>query len=90
MGLISDHKVFHGGTYNTNPVAMAAGLAMFREVLTPAAYEHVNRLNKRLLDGYNKEISKTGLKALRRGRRIKWLANVFPEADSQLSRLAEG
>jgi glutamate-1-semialdehyde 2,1-aminomutase len=63
MGLISDHKVFHGGTYNTNPVAMAAGLAMFREVLTPAACEHVNRLNKKLLDGYNKEISKTGLKA---------------------------
>jgi glutamate-1-semialdehyde aminotransferase len=25
MGLISDHKVFHGGTYNTNRVAMAAG-----------------------------------------------------------------
>jgi glutamate-1-semialdehyde 2,1-aminomutase len=63
MGLISDHKVFHGGTYNTNPVAMAAGLATFREVLTPAAYEHVNRLNKKLLDGYNKEIGKTGLKA---------------------------
>jgi glutamate-1-semialdehyde 2,1-aminomutase len=63
MGLISDHKVFHGGTYNTNPVAMAAGLAMFREVLTPSAYEHVNRLNKKLLDGYNGVISKTGLKA---------------------------
>lgn len=63
MGLISDHKVFHGGTYNTNPVAMAAGLAMFREVLTPTAYEHVNRLNKKLLDGYDKEIGKTGLKA---------------------------
>jgi glutamate-1-semialdehyde 2,1-aminomutase len=63
MGLISDHKVFHGGTYNTNPVAMAAGLATFREVLTPAAYEHVNHLNKKLLDGYDKELSKTGLKA---------------------------
>jgi glutamate-1-semialdehyde 2,1-aminomutase len=63
MGLISDHKVFHGGTYNTNPVAMAAGLATLREVLTPAAYEHVNRLNKKLLDGYNKEIGKTGLTA---------------------------
>jgi glutamate-1-semialdehyde 2,1-aminomutase len=63
MGLIADHKVFHGGTYNTNPVAMAAGLAMFREVLTPAAYEHVNRLNRKLLDGYNMEIGKTGLKA---------------------------
>src|ERR1700723_706464 len=63
MSLISDHKVFHGGTYNTNPVAMAAGLATFREVLTPAAYEHVNCLNKKLIDGYNKEIGKTGLKA---------------------------
>src|SRR5271167_31387 len=44
MGQISDHKVFHGGTYNTNPVAMAAGLATFREVLTRPAYELVNRL----------------------------------------------
>src|SRR5207245_7833306 len=26
MDLISQHKVFHGGTYNTNPVSMAAGL----------------------------------------------------------------
>ncbi|MGB6265697.1 MAG: glutamate-1-semialdehyde 2,1-aminomutase [Candidatus Acidiferrales bacterium] len=63
MSLISDHKVFHGGTYNTNPVAMAAGLATFREVLTPAAYEHVGRLNKKLLDGYNTQLKKTGLKA---------------------------
>ena len=38
MGQISDHKVFHGGTYNTNPVAMAAGIATFREVLTKDAY----------------------------------------------------
>src|SRR6266852_7005646 len=34
MSLISDHKVFHGGTYNTNPISMAAGIATFREVLT--------------------------------------------------------
>lgn len=61
MNLIADHRVFHGGTYNTNPVAMAAGLATFREVLTPAAYEHVNRLNKVLLEGYQKQIDKTRL-----------------------------
>jgi len=61
MGQISDHKVFHGGTYNTNPVAMAAGLATFREVLTPAAYEHVNRLNKKLVEGYEKLVAKHGL-----------------------------
>jgi glutamate-1-semialdehyde 2,1-aminomutase len=63
MGQISDHKVFHGGTYNTNPVAMAAGLATFREVLTKDAYTHVTKLNKKLLAGYNKEISKSGLNA---------------------------
>lgn len=63
MGLISDHRVFHGGTYNTNPVAMAAGLATFREVLTPAAYEHVGRLNTRLVEGYRKQISKAGLES---------------------------
>ena len=34
MDLIVQHKVFHGGTYNTNRFAMAAGLATFREVLT--------------------------------------------------------
>jgi glutamate-1-semialdehyde 2,1-aminomutase len=63
MSQISDHKVFHGGTYNTNPVAMAAGLATFREVLTPAAYEHVTSLNKKLLDGYQAQLDKTGLES---------------------------
>jgi glutamate-1-semialdehyde 2,1-aminomutase len=63
MGQISDHKVFHGGTYNTNPVAMAAGLATFREVLTRDAYTHVTKLNKKLVDGYNKELKSSGLQA---------------------------
>src|ERR1700675_1020483 len=63
MNLITDHRVFHGGTYNTNPVAMAAGLATFREVLTRDAYTHVNKLSKKLVDGYKKEIAKTGLNA---------------------------
>ena len=42
---------------------MAAGLAMFREVLTRQAYEHVNKLSARLLDGYRKTVAKTGLQA---------------------------
>jgi glutamate-1-semialdehyde 2,1-aminomutase len=61
MNLISDHRVFHGGTYNTNPVAMAAGLATFREVLTKDAYVHVERLNKKLVSGYEDVLKKTGL-----------------------------
>jgi glutamate-1-semialdehyde 2,1-aminomutase len=61
MDLISQHKVFHGGTYNTNPVSMAAGLATFREVLTPENYAHVDKLSKKLVAGYRKTVAKTGL-----------------------------
>jgi glutamate-1-semialdehyde 2,1-aminomutase len=63
MDLISQHKVFHGGTYNTNPVSMAAGLATFREVLTPQNYAQVDKLSKKLVAGYRKTIAKAGLQA---------------------------
>jgi len=63
MDLIVQHKVFHGGTYNTNRIAMAAGLATFREVLTRENYAHVNRLSKKLAEGYRAILKKTGLKA---------------------------
>ena len=55
MDLISQHKVFHGGTYNTNPVSMAAGLATFREVLTRENYTHVDKLSKKLTEGYQQD-----------------------------------
>src|SRR6266852_4602792 len=42
MDLISQHKVFHGGTYKTSRVGMSAGLATFREVLTRENYAHVD------------------------------------------------
>ena len=63
MDLISQRKVFHGGTYNTNPVSMAAGLATFREVLTRENYAKVDRLGEKLADGYRKTIAKVGLQA---------------------------
>jgi glutamate-1-semialdehyde 2,1-aminomutase len=63
MQLISDHKVFHGGTYNTNPVSMAAGLAVFREVLTRANYAHTDKLSQKLTEGYRKIVAKSGLQA---------------------------
>src|SRR5438105_556076 len=67
MDKIAEHKVFHAGTYNTNPVVMAAGLAVFREVLTPKAYEHINRLNNKLVDGHKQIIKKNGLTAYSTG-----------------------
>lgn len=63
MEQIAHQKVFHAGTYNTNPMAMAAGLATFREILTPAAYKHVDHLNRKLVDGYQATIKQTGLNA---------------------------
>jgi glutamate-1-semialdehyde 2,1-aminomutase len=63
MDLISEHKVFHGGTYNTNRIAMAAGLATFREVLTRENYAHVERLSKKLAEGYRTILKKAGLEA---------------------------
>src|SRR5262244_2415117 len=61
MDLISQHKVFHGGTYNTNPVSMAAGLATFRSVLSRENYAHVEKLTKKLSHGYRQILGKTGL-----------------------------
>lgn len=63
MDLISEHKVFHGGTYNTNPVSMAAGLATFREVLTRDNYAHVEKLGQKLTAGYREIVGKVGLEA---------------------------
>ena len=61
MEVIAQQKMFHAGTYNTNPVVMAAGLATFRHVLTREAFDHVGRLNQKLVDGYQQTINKVGL-----------------------------
>src|SRR5258708_2088538 len=63
IDFISQHKVFHGGTYNTNPVSMAAGLATFREVLTRDNYARTDKLSKKLTEGYRKIVAKSGLQA---------------------------
>jgi len=42
MDTIATGKVFHAGTYNTNPLVMAAGLATLREVLTPESYTSIS------------------------------------------------
>jgi len=79
MNLISDHRVFHGGTYNTNPIAMAAGLAVFRQVLTREAYERVTRLSHKLIDGYKKQIEKTRLNAYAIGAGVNGALMFFPK-----------
>lgn len=51
MSVVEDGRVYQVGTYNGNPLGMAAARASLQEVLTPAAYEHLDRLNERIVSG---------------------------------------
>jgi glutamate-1-semialdehyde 2,1-aminomutase len=67
MRHIETFSVFHAGTYNAGPLAVAAALATLREVLTPDVYPRVRALNQRLVDGCNRIIRETGLPAYATG-----------------------
>src|SRR6516164_4379841 len=51
------------GTFNGNPLAMAAARAMLTEVATPEAYRRIDALAARAADGIEREIAATGLAA---------------------------
>ena len=51
----------HQGTYNGNPLSVAASLATLTKVLTPDAYVHFGRLGKRLADGMKAAIEANGI-----------------------------
>ena len=61
MSLIADGRYEQVGTFNGNPLGMAAARAMLTEVLTPAAYEHLERLRSRLDTGLQGVIDRHGL-----------------------------
>ena len=58
-----NHGAAHQGTYNGNPLSVAASLATLTEVLTDDAYVHLARLGKRLTDGMNAAIAQYGIPA---------------------------
>jgi glutamate-1-semialdehyde 2,1-aminomutase len=51
MTVVEDGSVFQVGTFNGNPLGMAAARASLTEVLTPDAYAHLDHLNDRILEG---------------------------------------
>ncbi|HTU78501.1 MAG TPA: aminotransferase class III-fold pyridoxal phosphate-dependent enzyme [Solirubrobacteraceae bacterium] len=51
MSVVEDASVYQVGTYNGNPLTMAAARASLQEVLTAPAYEHLEALNERILGG---------------------------------------
>jgi len=61
MSAVEDGRVYQVGTYNGNPLGMAAIRANLLEVLTPEAYELLDRLNDRILSGCEAVIRKHNL-----------------------------
>jgi glutamate-1-semialdehyde 2,1-aminomutase len=51
MRIVEDGTVYQVGTYNGNPLGMAAARASLAEVLTPEAYRQLDDLNDRIVSG---------------------------------------
>ncbi len=56
MRVVEDQTVNQVGTYSGNPLAMATARASLEKVLTPAAYEHLEHLEDRIVTGCQKVI----------------------------------
>ena len=61
MSMIADGRYEQVGTFNGNPLAMAAARATLTEILTPEAYEHIGRLRQRMVDGIDAVIAEHDL-----------------------------
>ncbi len=59
--VVASDRVVQVGTYNGNPLAMAAARASLLEVLTPEAYAHLDALNEHLLRGCHEVIERYNL-----------------------------
>src|SRR5262245_18214283 len=58
MEPVRDGRVYQVGTYNCNPLSMAASRASLEQVLTPDAYDHLEALNDRILAGCQEVIDR--------------------------------
>ena len=63
MGHVADGGYEMVGTFNGNPMAMAATRAMLTEVATDEAYERMDRLAARMVGGVERSIEAHGLEA---------------------------
>ncbi len=59
--VVESGKVYQVGTYNGNPLSMAAARANLLEVLTPEAYAHLDALNDHILAGCRAVIDRYNL-----------------------------
>src|SRR5919206_4565063 len=77
--VVENGTVYQVGTFNGNPLAMAAARASLTEVLTPAAYDHLDSLEERLLRGCQDVIDRHGLPGYAVGIGAKGCVTFSPE-----------
>jgi glutamate-1-semialdehyde 2,1-aminomutase len=63
MSAITDGTYEQVGTFNGNPLSMAAAKAMLTEVMIPETYQHLDVLQERMRQGAEDVISRHGLAA---------------------------
>lgn len=61
--LVADGRVRQQGTFNGNPLTMAAAQATLVDILTPEAYKSLHAANERLMAGCDRVIAEYGLPA---------------------------
>ena len=61
MAVVADGSVYQVGTYNGNPLGMAAARANLLDVMTPDAYAHLDRLDQFMQGGCAAVIDKYNL-----------------------------
>ncbi len=76
---IADGTVHQYGTFNGNPLVMAAAEATLKEVLTESAYEQLERTNAELRQGCDAIIEKYGLPCYTEGIGAKGCVVFSPE-----------
>lgn len=63
MDLFAHGGVTHGGTYNAQPLAMAATVATLREVSKPGFYDGIEENGQILMEGFRKLLHDAGITA---------------------------
>ena len=76
---VADGSVHQYGTFNGNPLVMAAARATLTDVLTPEAYEKLEAANKALLARCQEVIDKHGLPAYTEGLGAKGCVIFSPD-----------
>lgn len=79
FSVVEDGTVYQVGTYNGNPLGVAAARASLEQVLTPAAYAHLDALNAHLVAGCTEVLEKYNLPGYAVGVASKGCVTFAPE-----------